>query len=203
MKKFFTGISGLMLFISLAAQPSTDKKQFTHQDTLRGSIGPGRSWWNVLRYDIEVTPDYASRSIRGVNTISFQWLDNTPPAGYMQLDLQEPMIMDSIIYQNKSLAFKRDGNAWFVQWPTSDHAKEEKIKIVYHGNPRVAMRAPWDGGWIFTQDSKGRPWMTVACQGLGASVWYPCKDHQSDEPDNGASLSITVADSLVAVGNGR
>ena len=50
---------------------------------------------------------------------------------------------------------------------------------------------------------KGRPWMSVACQGLGASVWYPCKDHQSDEPDDGATLSITVADSLVAVGNGR
>jgi aminopeptidase N len=62
---------------------------------------------------------------------------------------------------------------------------------------------PWDGGWIFSKDAKGRPWMTVACQGLGASVWYPCKDHQSDEPDAGATLSIIVADTLVAVGNGR
>ena len=62
-----------------------------------------------------------------------------------------------------------------------------KIKIVFHGNPRIAIKPPWDGGWIFTKDNKGRPWMTVACQGLGASVWYPCKDHQSDEPDNGAS----------------
>lgn len=203
MKKTMTGILSLFLFISLSAQPLSDKKQFTHQDTLRGSIGPGRSWWNVLRYDIEVTPDYNSRSIKGTNTITFKWLKTEPDSGYMQIDLQEPMIIDSIVYQNKSLEFKRDGNAWFIQWPHSDHLNEEKIRIAFHGNPRVAVRPPWDGGWVFTKDSKGRPWMTVACQGLGASVWYPCKDHQSDEPDNGASLSITAPDSLVAVGNGR
>ena len=203
MKKAVTGILSLVLFISLSAQPLSEKKHFTRQDTLRGSIGPGRSWWNVLRYDIEVTPDYASRSIKGINTISFQRLPQTPASGYMQIDLQEPMIIDSIIYQKNPLEFKRDGNAWFIQWPNSNHDKDEKIRIVFHGNPRVAVRPPWDGGWVFTQDSKGRPWMTVACQGLGASVWYPCKDHQSNEPDNGASLTITAPDSLVALGNGR
>jgi len=203
MKKAVTGILSLVLFISLSAQPLSEKKHFTRQDTLRGSIGPGRSWWNVLRYDIEVTPDYASRSIKGINTISFQRLQQTPASGYMQIDLQEPMIIDSIIYQKNPLEFKRDGNAWFIQWPNANHDKDEKIRIVFHGNPRVAVRPPWDGGWVFTQDSKGRPWMTVACQGLGASVWYPCKDHQSDEPDNGASLTITAPDSLVALGNGR
>ncbi|MEJ0107101.1 MAG: M1 family metallopeptidase [Bacteroidota bacterium] len=191
------------LYITASAQPLSSKKEFTHQDTLRGSIGPGRSWWNVLRYDIEVSPDFTTRFIKGVNTISFKWLDAAPASGYMQIDLQEPMIIDSIIYQDKSLTFKRDGNAWFIQWPSRDHTPDDKIKIVFHGNPRVAIRPPWDGGWIFTTDNKGRPWMTVACQGLGASIWYPCKDHQSDEPDNGASLSITVPDSLTAVGNGR
>src|SRR5690606_33111973 len=73
----------------------------------------------------------------------------------------------------------------------------------FKGHPKVAVRAPWDGGWVWTKDSLGRDWVTVACQGLGASVWYPCKDHQSDEPDKGASLSITVPDSLTAIGNGR
>ena len=80
---------------------------------------------------------------------------------------------------------------------------EQQIEIYYHGKPKEAIRPPWDGGWIWKKDEQGRPWMSVACQGLGASVWYPCKDHQSDEPDNGASLSIRVPDSLVAVGNGR
>lgn len=189
--------------VSTHAPAQQTKKVFSHQDTLRGSIGPGRAWWNVLRYDIEVTPDYNKKFIAGVNTITFKWLAAIPATGFMQIDLQEPMIIDSIIYQNKPLQFKRDHNAWFIQWPVTEHSDEEKIRIAYHGNPRIAVRAPWDGGWLFTKDNKGRPWMTVACQGLGASVWYPCKDHQSDEPDNGASLSITVPDSLVAVGNGR
>ncbi|HEV3251054.1 MAG TPA: M1 family metallopeptidase, partial [Puia sp.] len=79
----------------------------------------------------------------------------------------------------------------------------DSIGIDFEGKPRIAVRPPWDGGWIFTKDELGRPWMSVACQGLGASVWYPCKDHQSDEPDNGASLKITIPDTLVAVGNGR
>src|SRR5690606_29980039 len=73
----------------------------------------------------------------------------------------------------------------------------------YHGIPRAAKSPPWDGGWIWRKDAQGNPWMSVACQGLGASVWYPCKDHQSDEPENGANLRITVPDSLQAIGNGR
>jgi aminopeptidase N len=77
------------------------------------------------------------------------------------------------------------------------------LALGFKGNPRVAKNPPWDGGWIFKKDKQGRPWMSVACQGLGASVWYPCKDHQSDEPDNGAVLMMTVPDTLVAVGNGR
>ena len=190
-----TCILSLSVYFSVSAQPISDKKKFTHQDTLRGSIGPGRDWWNVLRYDIEITPDYDKKFISGINTITFKWLTASPTAGYMQIDLQEPMIIDTIIYQDKRLQFKREGNAWFIQWPNADHATdEEKIKIMFHGNPRIAVRPPWDGGWVFAKDAKGRPWMTVACQGLGASVWYPCKDHQSDEPDNGASLSMTVPD---------
>jgi aminopeptidase N len=77
------------------------------------------------------------------------------------------------------------------------------IFIYFHGKPREAVQPPWDGGWIFSKDAKGRPWMTVACQGLGASVWYPCKDHLSDEPDLGAMIQVRVPDSLVAVANGR
>ncbi len=78
-----------------------------------------------------------------------------------------------------------------------------KLTIYYHGNPQIAAKPPWDGGWIFTKDSLGRPWMSVACEGTGASIWYPCKDYLGDEPDSGAALSITVPDSLVAIGNGR
>ncbi|MES1220353.1 MAG: M1 family metallopeptidase, partial [Bacteroidota bacterium] len=195
-------ISILLLIVNYCqAQPLSKNNPLTKQDTLRGSIGPGRAWWDVTRYDVTVKPDYISKTISGTNTISFKWLTSTN--GFMQIDLQEPMIMDSVIYHNQSLNFQRDSNAWFIKWPVKDHLKEDKLVIYFHGKPREAITPPWDGGWVWTKDEKGRPWMTVACQGLGASVWYPCKDHQSDEPDNGATLSITVPDTLVAVGNGR
>lgn len=194
----------LLLVINFSiAQPLNQKKEFTHQDTLRGSIGKGRDWWDVLRYDLQVTPDYSSKTISAVCTISFKWLTPSPKSGSMQIDLQEPMIIDSVVNRNRILSFQRDGNAWFVNWPPMDHLATEKISIYYHGKPREAVNPPWDGGWIWRKDKDGNPWMSVACQGLGASVWYPCKDHQSDEPDLGASLTITASDTLSAIGNGR
>ena len=201
----FTGVCCLQL----VAQLPTDKKEFTHADTLRGSITPERAWWDVLRYDIRVTPDYDRKTIQGTNTIRFAVLSGGNKT--MQIDLQRPLVIDSVRAGNSTLDFTRvDTNVWYVYFKNipgpgqqPGALQQSAITIYYHGSPRIAVRPPWDGGWIFTKDQLDRPWMSVACQGLGASVWYPCKDHQSDEPDSGASLSITVPDSLVAVGNGR
>ena len=191
----------LNLPFSSAQLPQGEKIKFTHADTLRGTITPERAWWNVLYYDIHVTPNYEKKSIKGTNIIRLQ----TTKAGQrLQLDLQEPMNIVSIKWNNKTLKFKREGNAFHVSFPKEiKKASIETLTVQFEGFPREAVRPPWDGGWIWKKDKLGRPWMSVACQGLGASVWYPCKDHQSDEPDNGASLSIIVPDSLVAVGNGR
>jgi len=182
--------------------------QHTHQDTLRGTIGSERAWWDVLHYDLSVTPDYTSKSITGRTTIQYKVLPNQK-SDYLQIDLQQPLKIDTLFYDDKlyinypAKPYYNEGNVWHIPLPKAQVNSVHSITVAYHGNPRVAVMPPWDGGWIFTKDEKGRPWMTVACQGLGASVWYPCKDHQSDEPDNGATLSITVVDSLVAVGNGR
>ncbi|HJU46282.1 MAG TPA: M1 family metallopeptidase [Chitinophagaceae bacterium] len=192
-----------LFFTNSFAQPLHRMHTFTHQDSLRGTLNAERSWWNVLKYDIEVRPDYITKRITGKNIITY--FDN---GGYtLQLDLQRPMNIDSIISAGGKLKYTREGNAFHVA--IRDSAKRYKIKpgprsltAYFSGVPREAVNPPWDGGWIFSKDSLGRPWMTVACQGLGASVWYPCKDHQSDEPDS-ASLTIVVPDSLVAVGNGR
>ena len=190
------------------AQPLSKKKVFTHQDTLRGTIGPERVWWDVRRYDIEVTPDYESKTIIGRNTITYNVLQDEH-SDYMQIDLQQPLKIDSIYYDTKFYInyprkpYYNEGNVWHIPLPKSKKNSIHTIAIRYSGKPREAVTPPWDGGWIWKKDVTGRPWMSVACQGLGASVWYPCKDHQSDEPDEGATLSITVADSLVAVGNGR
>lgn len=182
--------------------------QYTHQDTLRGTVGPERAWWDVLHYDVSVTPDYKNKSIVGRTTIQYKVLP-ARTTDYLQIDLQQPLKIDTLFYDDKlyinypAKPYYNEGNVWHIPLPKAEANSVHSISIAYHGNPRIAVRAPWDGGWVFTKDEQGRPWMTVACQGLGASVWYPCKDHQSDEPDNGATLSITVPDTLIAVGNGR
>ncbi|CAN5451019.1 M1 family metallopeptidase [soil metagenome] len=202
MKITFAFLALIIVASCCAQNLSVEKPRFTNDDSLRGSMNANRTWWNVLRYDLEVEPDYNSRTIKGRNTIKF-----SGSAGKtMQIDLQQPLIIDSILLNNEHLPFERKNNVCLV---TINHKikansnDEHYISIFYHGKPVEAVKPPWDGGWIWTKDELGRPWMSVACQGIGASVWYPCKDHQSDEPDEGASLTMVVPDTLVAVGNGR
>ena len=183
------------------AQPLNNKKGFTRQDSLRGSVSPERAWWDVVHYDITVEPRYEEKKIKGDNIITFKVVK---PGKSMQIDLQQPMNLDAATWNKQALKTIREGNVYFIEFPKDlPVGSTQKVSLAYSGGPRVAVNPPWDGGWIFTKDKLGRPWMSVACQGLGASVWYPCKDYQGDEPDNGATLSITVSDTLYAVGNGR
>jgi aminopeptidase N len=160
--------------------------------------------WDVLQYEITVKPDYTNKTIAGKNIITY--MDSG--ISTIQLDMQEPMMIDSIIYESQPCHFTREGNVYWVQVKDinlsfmPDKPTQSSMTVYFHGKPREAVRPPWDGGWIWKKDKQGNPWMSVACQGLGASVWYPCKDTQSDEP-NGAILHIIVPDSLMAVGNGR
>ena len=194
-----------------AASPSALLK--LHTDSLRGSIGPERAWWDATFYDVTVKPDLSARTIQGTTIIAFVALNK---GQRLQLDLQQPLVVDSITYEvqayrngalaieDRPVSFKHEENVVWVDLPLALSAGEANtLRVHYHGKPRAAKNPPWDGGWIWKKDKRGNPWVSVACQGLGASVWYPCKDHQSDEPDNGAALHITVPDSLVALGNGR
>ena len=190
--------------INAYSQLGDKKNVFTHADTLRGGNGLYRQKWDVLHYDITAEPDYNNKTIVGKNTMQFY--DNG--AKLMQIDLQEPMMLDSVTDKELSYKFRREGNVYWLEY--RDTLAVYKIKpgiqslsFYFHGKPREAVRPPWDGGWIWKKDKNNNPWMTVACQGLGASVWYPCKDIQSDKPDSGATLRMIVPDSLVAIGNGR
>jgi len=178
-----------------------EKSSYSHADSLRGSITPERAWWNLLKYELSVTPSFTERSLSGENAITFAVLTD---GQNMQIDLQEPMTIKTISWRKKSLTFTREGNVFHVKFPKLLKAGSvETIVVAYSGVPKVAVRPPWGGGWIWNKDEKGRPWMTVACEGLGASAWFPCKDHLSDEPDSGVVMHITVPDSLVGIGNGR
>ena len=184
--------------------PANTTFAYTHADTLRGSNGNGRNWWDVKQYYLEVTKiDIAAKSIAGVVDIS---LDVTgTPHDSMQIDLQEPMIIDKVSCNGKELDFTKEGNAWWVtntfhNWKTGSNYH---IRIAYHGVPRQAVNPPWDGGLSWTHDSTGNLWIAVSCQGLGASVWWPCKDAQWDEPDNGMELYFTVPKNFQCVSNGK
>ena len=193
----------LIVVAFLLPQLSSGQKSFTHADTLRGSITPERAWWNVQRYDVKVTPDFNSKTIVGENKMTYLVTkDNNNTR--MQIDLQVPLAIDSAVLNNGThLTYTNEGNVWYLKMPPQKKGLTQSVQLFYSGKVHEAIRPPWDGGWIWAKDSLGRPWMTVACQGLGASVWYPCKDHQSDEPDKGASLTMTVPDTLTAVANGR
>jgi aminopeptidase N len=193
----------LLYFFTLLIGCTCFSQNFTHADTLRGSITPERAWWDVMRYDISVIPNFDKKYTSGYSKITYKVIQDKHP-DVMQIDLQKPLVIDSVIYdQNQSLKFSREGNVYHVETPKQKITSEHEVKIYFSGNPHEAIRAPWDGGWTFTKDEKGRPWMTVTCQGIGASIWYPNKDHQSDEPDRGASLTMRVPKDLMAVANGR
>ena len=195
--KFIFGLFLATILIS----GNASAQELTRQDTLRGSMTPERTWWDVQTYEISVEPDFVTKTIRGSNIITFRTLSQ---GSVMQIDLQQPMQLDSATINGESVSYERDGNIYLLQFRSSfEPGSEATLRLAYSGKPKEAKNPPWDGGWIWARDKKNRPWMSVACQGLGASVWYPCKDHQSDEPDRGATLRMTVADTLVAVGNGR
>ncbi|MGV0966647.1 M1 family metallopeptidase [Empedobacter falsenii] len=192
-----------LISITTNAQVLNNKQEFTRQDSLRGTNNEFRNWWNVKHYKVSVEPDYQSKSIKGKTTITF---DKTAPqqSDLLQIDLQDPMMVSAVKLNGKKISdFKRDGNVYFINVGKNIKNTSNQLELEYNGNPRVAVRAPWDGGWIFAKDEKGRDWMSVAVQGLGASAWFPNKDYLGDEPDNGMELEIIAPKDLVGVGNGR
>ncbi|MCB0696478.1 MAG: M1 family metallopeptidase [Chitinophagaceae bacterium] len=183
--------------------PANTTFAYTSQDSLRGSNTNGRNWWDVKEYYLYVSFDTAQKSISGMNIMTIIKADVVPDS--MQVDLQEPMMLDSAVYEKKKIKIARDGNVYwlihdFGKW---DGNKEHKIELYYHGKPRQAKLPPWDGGFVWTKDSTGKPWIAVACQGLGASSWWPCKDYQGDEPDNGMTMNLYVPYGLITISNGK
>ncbi len=189
-----------LIFFSAEAQLLQDKSQFTRQDTLRGSITPERVWWDLTYYhlDIEVSPD--EKFISGKNTIHYKVLKSKQ---VMQIDLQEPMQMLKVTQNGQNLDIVHDGNAHFITLNKPQNIGDyNSIVVHYKGYPREARRAPWDGGFSWKKDNNGKHFIATSCQGLGASVWWPNKDHMYDEADS-MLISVTNPKGLMNVSNGR
>ncbi|HMQ61252.1 MAG TPA: M1 family metallopeptidase [Flavilitoribacter sp.] len=189
------------LFMAFSASAQVTQRNFTHQDTLRGSITPERAWWDLQHYDLNFEVDPAGKTIKGVNTMRYKV---TGPQNRMQIDLQLPMQLTKAVQNGQELKIEHDGNAHFLTLtaPQKEGATLE-VALYYEGSPRVARRPPWDGGITWSTDENGLPFIATSCQGLGASVWWPCKDHMYDEPDQGMMISVETPENLMDVSNGR
>jgi len=182
---------------TLLAQTET----VTRQETLRGSVTPEREWWDLLHYHLQVEFLPATRRLKGSNEIVFKTLKS---GNKMQIDLQPPLAITKVTHGNSQLKFEREGNVYWVMFAKElPKGVEDKIEVFYEGVPVVSKNPPWVGGITWGRDDLGNPFIVTTAQGIGASIWWPNKDHGSDEPDRGMQISVTVPETLVAVSNGR
>ncbi|MFK7742773.1 MAG: M1 family metallopeptidase, partial [Planctomycetota bacterium] len=180
---------------------ATQDDGFSRQDKLRGAITPERSWWDVLHYDLALRVLPETKRLEGCNKISFSV---TAPQDRMQIDLQPPLAIQRVVYMGKELKFEREGKVYWVQFAQQlQKGTEGTVEVHYGGKPVQSQRPPWSGGLSWRKDSQGNHFIATTCQGIGASIWWPNKDHGYDEPQRGMDIRVTVPESLVGVSNGR
>lgn len=188
-----------VLFFTLSTATYSQQK-FTKADTLRGSITPERAWWDLNHYHLAVEIFPETKSIKGSNTIRYKVISEHQ---VLQLDLQEPLKITSIVQEGEKLDFKREGAVhWVTLKKKQVPGKFEELVVSYEGQPKEAIRPPWDGGITWTKDSNGKHFIASSNQGIGSSIWWPTKDHPADEVDS-LMMSITVPRGLMDVSNGR
>jgi len=182
------------------AQLGVDKETFTRADSLRGFMSPLRTCYDINYYHLDVKFDIPDKSISGNVLFKFT---ATADFNKLQFDLFSNLKVEKVVYKGQELPYTREYNAVFVTFPKAiEKGSKDEFTVYYSGHPTIAKRAPWDGGVEYNVDSLGHPWVSTACQGMGASVWWPNKDQQEDEVDS-ALISISVPNGLKDVSNGR
>jgi len=171
--------------------------QVTRADVLRGAYGPFRANNDLLSYDLDVRVDPSRKFISGVNRIRFRMLED---ASRIQIDLFANLDVDRILFKSKPLAYEREINAVFVDFPQPlRRGRTYEIAFHYSGHPAEAGRF---GGITFRKDPAGRDWVNTSCQHVGASVWWPNKDQYRDEVEH-MRLRVAAPNGLMDVSNGR
>ena len=201
-KKLIFSIVFFSIGFNLLGQTSLFEhtKKFTRQDSLRGSITPERIWWDLTYYHLTIDVDPDKKFIKGKNTVQYKVLK---PHNILQIDLQNPLKMTKVTQNGKELEVVSEGNAHYIHLKDTQKKGEiNSLNILYQGLPKAAKRAPWDGGFSWKKDNNGNHFVATSCQGLGASVWWPNKDHMYDEVDSMA-ISVRVPAHLMNISNGR
>jgi len=193
-------ISLLLIFTTLISGLA-QQSNFSKQDTLRGSITPERVWWDLLHYNLDFKVSPSLKNIEGSNIIRYEVLSQKQ---LMQIDLQPPMEITSVLENNKELNYNREGNVYYIQLKKNQQIGAiNEITIHFEGAPKINNNPPWDDGFTWEKDNNGTDFIATSCQGGGSSIWWPSKDHMYDEPDQGIELSITAPKHLISVANGR
>ena len=190
----------IYLFVVFLVTNTILAQKFTRQDSLRGSITKERSWWDLKKYHLDIKINPADSTIIGSNTIDYQVVEKY---NVMQIDLQEPMQITKIVQDGINLKYQREGNVYHVYLVANQSKGEKKqLFIFYGGKPKIAVNPPWDGGITWKKDENGKSFIASSCQGLGASVWWPNKDHMYDEAES-MLISVNVPKGLMDISNGR
>ncbi len=179
---------------------ASEQIKFTRQDSLRGSITPERAWWDLTYYHLDIAVKPSDSTIYGSNTVTYRVIRSSR---IMQIDLQPPLEIIKAEQNGKSLDFSREGNVYWISMPEKQEpGKIYSVVLKYGGKPKVSRRPPWEGGITWKRDKNNLPFVASSCQGDGASLWWPCKDHMYDEPDS-MLISVNVPSNLMDVSNGR
>tara|TARA_B100000470_G_scaffold178258_1_gene142737 strand:- start:1962 stop:3707 length:1746 start_codon:yes stop_codon:yes gene_type:complete len=185
------------------AMPPDEPESFpklTERNRLLGDLLPERTCYDVKHYLINMDIDVDKKYIKGFVDISASAEENFTS---LQFDLARKMKLNGVYYLDQTLKTTRKKDAVFVEFPNVNKGDNFTFRIDYEGRPLEAKRPPWDGGFVWEKDKKGRPYVSVACEGDGAGLWWPLKDHIADEPDDGATMTFTVPEELFCVSNGR
>ena len=165
-----------------------------------GKLKPEQAIMDIRHYTLvlDVDPDY--KTINGHTDIDLILQKST---NNLLFDLWHGLKISKVWVNGKAVDFKHtEDDLVKIALPQELPPGKAKVKIAYGGKPGIAERAPWMGGFQWEKDAKGNPWIAISCQGEGAKIYFPCKDHPSDEPNEGADLMITVPKGLVVAGPG-
>jgi aminopeptidase N len=204
----FSSTASLLLLTSCASSTNAPTQLLAapanateHQSKLRGSLTPERTWWDLSHYHLDIKVDPIARTISGSNTMKYKVLENKKR---LQIELQAPMVLEKVTQAGQTLNVIKDGYSYFIETVGEQKiGSEQSLTMYFSGVPVVAKRAPWDGGITWSKDENGIDFIASSNQGIGASIWWPNKDHAYDEPDNGVLMSVEVPEHLVDVSNGR
>jgi len=174
--------------------------ELTPNNLLMGYLNENRSSYRVSFYDINIDFNLEKKSINGFVTIKAESLNDLRK---LQIDLAKNLKISRISYKDVDLNFSREYDAVLIDFP--DYIKKGDIfefTVFYNGIPQGADNPPWAGGFTWSKDKEERDWIAVSCEGEGARIWWPNKDHITAEGDS-VRMAYTVPSNVVAVGNGK